>query len=244
VAVVQRVGEQTAMVVGKRPGQCVLTATVDGRKQTSSVTVSPATLPVEWRYDELGRPAIPGSIRVTDGIFHLTGCGHAMTSWWERVRDQGAFVSRPVNGDVGVSVRLKSLSPNVGGPNAYPNDSRPPTASGLMIRESLSESCGRYFLIQIEPTGAIVCRWRDKTGDQDDNQSKVLGKATLPLHLKLVQQGEVVEVFTSVDGTKWGEALMSHSATFDTTGRIGMFTCSGNTFVSATAVFDGVSVSE
>jgi hypothetical protein len=113
-----------------------------------------------------------------------------------------------------------------------------------MIRESLSESCGRYFLIQIEPTGAIVCRWRDKTGDQDDNQSKVLGKATLPLHLKLVQRGEVVEVFTSVDGTKWGEALMSHSATFDTTGRIGMFTCSGNTFVSATAVFDGVSVSE
>ena len=244
VAVVQRVGEQTAVVVGKRPGQCVLTATVDGQEQTSTVTVSPATLPVEWRYDELGRPVIPGSIRVTDGTFHLTGCGHAMTSWWERVRDQGAFVSRPVNGDVGMSVRLKSLSPNVGGPNAYPNDSRPPTASGLMIRESLSESCGRYFLIQIEPTGAIVCRWRDKTGDQDDNQSKVLGKATLPLHLKLAQRGEVVEVFTSVDGTKWGEALMSHSATFDTTGRIGMFTCSGNTFVSATAVFDGVSVSE
>jgi len=51
-----------------------------------------------------------------------------------------------------------------------------------------------------------------------DNRSKVLGKATLPLHLKLVQQGTVVEVFTSVDGTKWGEALMSHSAMFDTTG--------------------------
>lgn len=244
VVVVRRVGEQTAVVVGKMPGKCVVTAMVDGQRQACVVTVSPTTLPAGWRYDELGGPAIPGSIRVKDGSFHLTGCGHAMTSWWERVRDQGAFVSRPVKGDVGVSVRLASLSPNVGGPNAYPHDSRPPTVCGLMIREALTESCGRYFLVQVESTGAIVCRWRDKSGDQDDNQRKVLGKAILPLHLRLVQRGQVIEVFASADGMKWGEALMSHSATFDATGRIGMFTCSGNGFVSATAVFDGVSVSE
>jgi hypothetical protein len=244
VAVVRRVGEQTAVVVGKRPGKCVVTATTDGQRQVCAVTVNPTTLPVGWRYDELGGPAIPGSIRVSDETFHLTGCGHAMTSWWERVRDQGAFASRAVKGDVGVAVRLANLPSNVGGPNAYPHDSRPPTASGLMIRESLTESCGRYFLVQIESTGSIVCRWRDKTGDQDDNQSKVLGKATLPLHLKLVQRGKVIEVFTSADGTQWGEPRMFHSATFDATGRIGMFTCSGNGFVSATAVFDCVSVSE
>lgn len=239
VAVVSRIGEQTAMVVGKKPGKCIITAEVDGRKRSCSVTITPSTLPADWRYDELGSPVIPGSIDVTDGAFRLSGCGHAMTSWWERVRDQGVFVSRPVKGDVELSVRLKSLSPN-----AYPNDSRPPIASGLMIRESLTESCGRYFLIQVESSGAVVCRWRDKTGDQDDNKSKLLGKATLPLHLKLVKKGKVVEVFTSTDGVSWGEPLVSHAATFDTTGRIGVFTCSGNTFVSATAVFDSVRVSE
>jgi len=244
VALVCRIGEQSAVVVGKKPGKCIITAVVDRQKQMCAVTVSPSTLPSDWRYDELSAPAIPGSIYVSDGEFRLSGCGHGMTSWWERVRDQGVFVSRPVPGDVEVSVRLKSLSPNVGGPNAYANDNRPPTASGLMIRESLTENCGRFLLIQVESSGAVVCRWRDKTGDQDDNKSKVVGKATLPLHLKLVQKGEVVQVFTSADGATWGEPLLSHSASMGTMGRIGMFTCSGNTFVSATAAFDSLRVSE
>ncbi len=54
----------------------------------------------------------------------------------------------------------------------------------------------------------------------------------------------MIEVFTSADGKKWGEPLMSHAAMFDTMGRVGMFNCSGNTFVTATAVFDSVRVSE
>ncbi len=244
IAVVRRIGEQTAVVVGKKPGECVVTAAVGGRKRTCAVTVRASTLPGGWRYDELGTPAIPGSIDVAGGTLRLSGCGHAMTSWWERVRDQCAFVSRPVEGDVELSVRLNDLSPNVGGPNAYPNDGRPPTASGLMIRESLAESCGRYFLVQVDSTGAVVCRWRDKSGDQDDNKSKVLGTATLPLHLKLVKKGKVIGVFTSVDGATWGEPRVSHPAAFDAPARIGMFTCSGNTFVSATAQFDAVRVSE
>jgi hypothetical protein len=37
---------------------------------------------------------------------------------------------------------------------------------------------------------------------------------------------------------------MFRSGPFDATGRIGIFTCSGNGFVSATTVFDRVSVSE
>lgn len=103
----------------------------------------------------------------------LTGCGHAMTSWWERVRDQGVFVSQGVTGDVEISARLTSLAPNVGGP-AYPWDNRPPTASGLRIRESLAQACGRYLLVQVEASGDLTCRWRDKTGDQDDNQRQAL----------------------------------------------------------------------
>lgn len=244
VAAVRRIGEQTAVVVGNKPGTCTITATVDQQKQTCAVTVTPSTLPAGWRYDELNAPAVPGSIDATDGTFRLSGCGHAMTSWWERVRDQGAFVSRAVPGDVEVTVRLNSLSPNVGGPKAYPNDSRPPTAAGLMVREPLTEKCGRFFLVQVEASGAVVCRWRTKAGDQDDNKSKVVGKATLPVHLKLVQKGGVIQVYTSADGATWGEPLMSHSAATGTTGRIGMFTCSGNTFASTTAVFDSVRVSE
>lgn len=239
VADVRRIGEQIAVVAGRKPGTCTVTATVGNVKQACAVTVTTSTLPAEWSYDELNAPPIPGSIVVADGVFTLTGCGHAMTSWWQRVRDQGVFVSKAVTGDTELSTRLTSLAPNAGGP-AYQWDNRPPTTSGLMIRESLAQACGRYLLIQVEASGNLVCRWRNKTGDQDDNQKKDLGKATLPVHLKLVRSGKDIRVFASADGQSWGEPRMSHTASFDEKSRIGLFVCSGNTFSSTTSVFDSV----
>jgi hypothetical protein len=240
IAEVRCIGEQIAMVAGKQPGTCTVTAAIGGVKQTCVVTVTPSTLPDGWSFDELNTPPIPGAVSVSAGRFTLTGCGHAMSSWWERVRDQGVFVDQPVTGDVTLTARLTSLAPNVGGPDAYPGDSRPPTAAGLMIRESLTEKCGRFVLIQADAKGNLVCRWRSKTGDQDDNQSKDLGKVALPIYLKLVQTGGRTHVFASADDKNWGEPRMSRTATFDATSRIGLFVCSGNTFASATAVFDCV----
>lgn len=242
VAEVRRIGEQIAMVVGKQPGTCTVTATSDGVKQTCAVTVTASTLPAGWLYDELNAPPIPGAVVVADGKFTITGCGHAMSSWWERVRDQGVFVSRAVSGEAQVSARLTSLGPNVGGPNAYPWDNRPPSASGLMIRETLAEKCGRFFLIQVTASGELMCRWRNKSGDQDDNQQKDLGRVALPIHLKLTQASGKVQVFASADGESWGEPRMSHTAAFDDQSRIGLFVCSGNTWASTTATFDALPV--
>jgi hypothetical protein len=203
--------------------------------------VTRSTLPAGWSFEELNAPPIPGSAEMAHGVFAVTGCGHAMTSWWERVRDQGTFVSRPVTGDVELSARLTGLAPSVGGPT-YQWDSRPPSAAGLMIRESLAETCSRYLLVQVAATGNLVCRWRDRTGDQDDNQMKPLGTATLPIHLRLVQSGGRVQVLTSADGQNW-EPRMSHAAAFDDGSRIGFVVCSGNTFAATTATFDSLRVS-
>jgi hypothetical protein len=161
--------------------------------------------------------------------------------WWERVTDQGVFASKAVTGDGEISARLTSLAPNVGGPNAYQWDSRPPSAAGLMIRESLTESCGRYLLVQVDASGNLGCRWRKKTGDRNDKGSKDLRKVTLPLHLKLFHKGNQVQVFSSADGKSWGEPKFTHeAATFGERGRAGLFVCSGNSFASTTAIFDAV----
>jgi len=138
-----------------------------------------------------------------------------------------------------MSARLVSLSRNAGGPKAYHTDDRPPTASGLMIRESLDEKASRFFLVQVEATGNLVCRWRDKSADQDGGQSKALGKIALPSHLRLVRTGQAIEAFVSADGKDWGKPVLSHTLTMGA-GRCGMFVCSGNTFTSATAVYDSV----
>jgi hypothetical protein len=112
-----------------------------------------------------------------------------------------------------------------------------------MLRESLEEAASRFFLVQVEASGTLMCRWRDKSGDQDDNQSKSLGKVSLPTHLKLVRKGGDIQVFTSLDGKEWGEPRMTHSAQFGEGSRIGLFVSSGNTFASSTATFEQVSVS-
>ena len=242
VAAVRQIGEQTTMVVGKKVGTCTVTGSVDGRKTTCAITITKSTLPEGWSYDELNSPPIPGAVVVSDGKFSLTGCGHAISSWWERVRDQGTFASKPATADVQLTAQLTDLAPHVGGPT-YQWDSRPPTASGLMIRESLGEAASRYFLVQVEASGNLVCRWRNKTGDQDDNQNEKIGKITLPVHLKLTRAGNKIQVFTSNDGKDWGEPRKTHTAPFGEGSRIGLFVSSGSTFAASTATFDNVGLS-
>jgi hypothetical protein len=241
IAEVRQIGEQTAIVVGKKAGSCSVTGSVDGQKTSCAITITESTLPESWSYDELNAPPIPGAILVSGDKFSLTGCGHAMTSWWERVRDQGVFTSRAASSNVELVTQLAELAPHVGGPS-HSHDHRPPTASGLMIRESLSEAASRFFLVQVEAPGKLICRWRSKTGDQDDNQSKELGKVTLPTFLRLVRKGDDIQVFTSTDGKDWGAPRMTHSQQFGEGSRIGLFVCSGNTFASSTATFEHVAI--
>ena len=241
IAEVRRIGEQCTVVVVKKPGSATVTATIGGLKQTAEITVTPGTLPEGRQFEELGAPAMPGNVSVSGDSFRISGCGHAMTAFWERVRDQGAFASRTADGDGEISARLVSLAPNTGGP-AYQWDNRPPAAAGLMLRESLSEPLSRYVLIQVEATGKLVARWRDKTGDQDDNQQADLGPATLPLHLSLVRTGNTIRLFTSADGHNRSEPRFTHTTTMGPQTRAGLFICSGNSFATSNAGFDSVNV--
>ncbi|MEN9283100.1 MAG: hypothetical protein RLZZ179_593 [Verrucomicrobiota bacterium] len=243
IADVRTLGEQSATIVGRSPGNATLTASVEGVRQTIAVTVVPGSLPAGWRFDELGTPALPGAVTFHDGQFRITGCGHAMTAFWERRRDQGAFVSRPIDGDSEISACLDSLAPDTGGP-AYQWDNRPPTAAGLMLRESVEDPLSRYLLVQVEASGKLVARWRDRPGDQDDNQVETLGRAELPVHLRLVREGTVIRIFTSTDGMHWGDPRATHTATFGPQARAGLCVCSGNAFATSTAVFTMLDVKE
>ena len=237
IAEVRRIGEQIAVVKALKAGTCTVTAIAGGKRQTCEVQVTASTLPAGWRCEELGSPAIPAAVSVAGQAFTITGCGHALSSWWSRTRDQGAFVSRAATPDDAIAIRVDSLSANAGGPS-YQWDNRPPTATGVMIREPHAQSRGRFFAVQFTAQGTISVRWRDKTDDSDDsNHAELLNKEStkLPVHLKLVRAAAAVEVYTSTDGKIWGEPLMRHKAVYGQTSIIGMHVCSGNTFVSSTA---------
>ena len=240
VAQVRHIGEQIAIVSGKKPGTCTITAKVDKVTQTCVVTVKASTLPDGWNYDELANPPIPGSATWTKDVLTLTGCGHAINSWWQRNKDQGVYVSQALPDDGELTAGLTSLGPNVGGPN-YPSARRSSSVGGLMIREDLAQVRGRFFLVEVDTNGALACRWRNKTDDQDDNQHKgVTSPGKLPLHLKLAKTATQIRVYASADGKAWGEPLFTHDAAFDASSRIGPFVTSGHTFATTTATFTAV----
>ena len=241
VAEVRRIGEQSAIVAAKQSGTCTITATIGNVRQTCTVTVTPSTLPAFWSFDELSMPPIPGSVSMAEGRFTLTGCGYAMTGFWERRHDQGAYVSQAVPGDAAISARLTSLAPIVGDSSNQRN-SGPSTASGFLLRESLPEGCGRYAAVEVESSGKLVFRWRDKVGP-DESHEKELSQVTLPIHLKLTRTGRQIQVFCYADGQSWGEPLLTHTTTFNGQSHLGFYTCSGNTFASTTAIFETVKLS-
>ena len=244
VADVRHIGEQIAIVSAKRPGTCTITATVDKVTQKCSVTVSASTLPKEWSYDELGNPPIPGSTTWAKDVLTLTGCGHDITSWWDRTFDQGMFVSRALPADCELTACLASLGPDVGGPN-YPSARRSPSVAGLMIREDLAQARGRFLLVEAGSDGGLECRWRNKTDDANENQQKRLtSPGKLPLHLKLAKTVTQIRVYASTDGKAWGEPLMTLDAAFGEKDRIGAFVSSGHTFASTTATFSAVKLSK
>lgn len=235
VAEVRRIGEQIAVVSGKKIGSCTVTAQIGGRSVPCEVTVGPSTLPPPWSFDEINAPPLPGAVGVADGTFTITGCGHGLTSWWDRVKDQGVFVNQVVSGDVELSARLVGLSHRMGNEHHA-------TASGLLLKESLQPR-SRNIHLQVDASGQLICRWRDKPEEESSgSQMAKLGKVTLPVHLKIRRSGGNVQVFTSADGKDWGEPRLTHPSAFSGECRAGLFVCSGTLPASSTATLDSVTL--
>jgi len=240
IAIVRRIGKNTAIVAGKREGSCSVTvATEDGRQSaTCQVTVKPSSLPAPWTFREINEPFVPGAVAVAGGEFMITGGGEGVRSWWERVKDQFVLVGRPVAGDCRISARVTALTDN-----GRTSDSK--SIAGLMLRES-TYARSKYFMVFVTPAGDLVCSWRDKTDQETDfaRQSIKLGKVTLPVHVRIERKGDVLNVYKSSDGNDWGIAIGTHAMTFKDPSQAGLFVTSANNATTSTARFDNVSLQE
>jgi len=240
IAVVRRIGRNTAIVAGKREGACAVTVTTeDGRQSaTCQVTVKPSSLPAPWTFCQVNEPFVPGAAAVAGGEFTITGGGEGVRSWWERVKDQFVLVGRPAAGDCRISARVTALTDN-----ARTSDNK--SIAGLMLRES-TYARSKYFMVFVTPAHDLACSWRDKTDQETDfaRQSIKLGKVTLPGHLRIERKGNVLNVYKSSDGNDWGAVLGMHALTFRDPCRAGLFVTSGNNATTSTARFDNVALQE
>jgi hypothetical protein len=132
-----------------------------------------------------------------------------------------SFVNKPAQSEVDISARV-TWGRTSGGPNGYLRMiTEPSTASGVMLRESLTALSSRYVLIRskrLAISSAAGAADSEKWG-----KVKNLGRSSVPIHLQARQSGNEVKLFTSADGQSCGTSVLVLPTIFKKGTRPGLF---------------------
>src|SRR5262249_14832914 len=157
-------------------------ASVSTTAVISQVSVTPATLPAPLKDIDIGAAAIKGSASCSQGVYSVHAGGADI---WD-TSDQFNFVYQPMNGDVEVIARVRSLS----GADKW-------AKTGVMIRETLSPYSRHAFALASDSSGFAFQRQPD-TGGFSESTAGPAGAP--PGWVRLVRTGPQVEAFYSSDG--------------------------------------------
>ncbi|UCG55667.1 MAG: hypothetical protein JSU70_12450 [Phycisphaerales bacterium] len=181
------------------------------------------TLAQDPAAQDIGNPAIPGSV-VTDGVtWEISGSGHDI---WDNA-DDFFYVFRPLAGDGEGYARVVTHP----GPHAW-------SKVGLMIRES---TAGGSKNVNIVLTGAngVGTQWRDSTGGGSANT--MTGGVSAPVYLRIERIGDLINTYYSPNPAFW---IPQHSMTLsmNTNVLIGMCVTSHDDSTLTTVTFDDVNL--
>ncbi len=178
-------GINTYRVSANETGECVITAkTADGILGAScAVHVKPSNIPLPWKFDAVKEEK--ASAVYENGIFTIEADGSDI---WG-VRDQFAFVSREVEKDQYISVRVLSQT-----------NSDPWAKTGVMMRESVAPN-SKFVMLCVTPGNGISLQWREIPGGICEK--KDFGSTALPIFLKLSKNGPIFTAYKSNDGNEW-----------------------------------------
>jgi regulation of enolase protein 1 (concanavalin A-like superfamily) len=215
-------------------GSYTLTAVAhdsDGGSATSSavaITVNgppppPDPLPDGQQNQDIGNPAIAGSVIFDSGTYSVSGAGENI---WG-ASDQFHFVHRQVTGDVDIVARVVSLD----GTNEW-------SKAGVMVRESLDASARHALAHVTTGNGYRTLRRIDTAGA---TSSIPCGPGTTPGWVRLVRRGDLFEMHYSIDGQTWSGCGSTQIAMAPTV-YVGLAVSSVDAAAAVTAVFDNLAV--
>jgi regulation of enolase protein 1 (concanavalin A-like superfamily) len=192
---------------------------------TVSVTVTAATtLPNGQQNQDIGGPAIAGSVQYNAGTYTIRAAGADI--WY--TSDQFHYVYRPITGDVVITARVASLQ-----------SVHQWTKAGVMIRETLTAGSRHAFAHATGGNGYWLTRRVDTSGVS--SLTAVGSSGSAPGWVRLIRRGNTFEMYRSNDGVSW-TAFDSVQITMASTVYIGLAVTSHNVSTSTTAVFDNLSV--
>ena len=218
-------GVNTYKLSALKEGTCILKATTDDGKLSSScnVEILPSSIPSPWEFDEINDNK--SSAVYSDGVFSIEGGGADI---WGAI-DQFAFVNKKAEKNNFISARIISQT-----------NTDPWAKTGLMFRESKSPNSA-FIMLCVTPGNGISLQWRENTGGACDK--KDLGSAPLPVYLKFSKKNSTFTAYKSSDGMEW-EMLgnISLNNHFEDEYLVGMEVCSHSSSMLNLSKFDHVKV--
>ena len=178
----------------------------------------------------LGTQTAGRAASYANGVWTVTGLG---SNVWTDTSDDCQFVYRTMTGDCAMVAQVTSAQYTSGQAKA-----------GLMIRDTLTNTFSKRAWVGIVPAATNLLEshlrgWTDVWGgsNRDDiSRSHPLG---MPYWLKIERRGDMLNTYTSPDGTSWAAGLSGYYANLSATLHIGLFVTSGSTATN-TATFANV----
>ncbi|HEY0875333.1 MAG TPA: Ig-like domain-containing protein [Vicinamibacterales bacterium] len=204
-----------------------ITATTD--VSSISLNGSPMTpppssqLPAGQTSGDVGSPAIAGSVSFSGGQYTIKAAGSDI---WDPA-DEFHFVYQPVDGDVEVIARVRSIT-NVD----------PSAKAGVMIRESLANDSSHAFAV-VTAAKNYALQSRPNTGSRSHKISA--GSGPLPGWVRLVRKGTSFTAYQSADGVNW-KYMGTRTVQMNTTAFVGIAVTSDTVSAATTVVVDGFKV--
>lgn len=191
--------------------------------KASAVAVQPLSLPSPQKATDIGSPAVAGSVAYSQGVYQQRAGGADI---WG-TSDQFHFIYQPVNGDVEVIARVRSLSAT----DAW-------AKSGVMIRETLTANSRHASAFATAGKGYALQRRVDPGGYSDHTAGPA---ASTPGWVRLVRTGSQIDAYQSADGVTW-TAMGSDAIPMAAAVYVGIATTSHNVTTATDAVVDNLSI--
>jgi len=203
----------------------------------TTATVTPASFPAVFLASSgltlttLGTQTAGRAASYANGVWTVTGLG---SSVWNDTSDDCQFVYRTMTGDCAMVAQVTSAT------YSGSNNGK----IGLMIRDTLTNTFSKRAWVGIVPAATNLLEshlrgWTEVWGgsNRDDiSRSHSLG---MPYWLKIERRGDMLNTYTSQDGTSWAAGLSGYYANLPATLHIGLFVTSGSTATN-TATFANV----
>jgi len=189
-----------------------------------------STITTGFLNTDIGGATPAGSGSYSGGIWTVRGGG---TEIWTHGTDSAHFTYKQVTGDCTIIAKVNSVQ-----------NTASTAKAGVMIRDSLSSSAGNRAWIAVRPNQvaeAYMHGWTQCYGGSNwENAGRGLPQSVY--WVKLERHGNMINLYTSIDGTSWAVECAAQFNNMPNTVYLGLVVCSMVNGTLNTSTFSNVSI--